>query len=90
MKLIMKREKYSSLDGRTKVSWSEVDGGTTHPFTITATPSGIKFTGDMTGEIETMAELQAFAKLVSDVQKEWDALRTDLLKNKILVVPPNH
>ena len=79
MKLTMKKEKFSGLDGRTYVRWTEESSTEPRAFQVEASPSGIRFKGTMAGEIEDGEELQVFAKLLSDVWVEHHKLRQALL-----------
>lgn len=79
MKLEMDKTKWTNLEQRTCVSFTQKtpEGMTAavDPFTITASPSGISFKGSMVGELSNEAELQAFAKLFSDIWVERKRLR---------------
>ena len=82
MKLNMVREKYTGLDNRTYVKWTEASTTgeiQTRPFTIVASPSGISIRGAMLGEIENVTELQEFAKIISEAQIEQRKLRPQLV-----------
>jgi len=80
----MKKEKYSGLDGRTYVRWTEENSTEPRAFIIEASPSGIRLKGTMSSEIETMEELQEFAKLISDCQLEHIKLRKEVGSKLIL------
>lgn len=80
-KLIMKKEKVSGLDGRTIVRYIEENSTQSRPFRITSSASGMRFEGTMEGEIETMEELQAWAKLTSDAWVDHTKLRHAAISN---------
>lgn len=79
MNLEFTKEKVSLLDGRTVSRWIEKDSTEARPFRIEASPSGIRFSGTMQGEIEDMKELQAFAKLLDEIWRERVRLRPVLM-----------
>lgn len=78
-KITMVKEKYSGLDGRTYVRFTEENSVESRPFTIEASASGLRIKGTMQAEIEDNEELQAWAKTMSDAWVQHDLLRKDAL-----------
>lgn len=55
-------DKFSGLDGRTKVTWSEAESS----FKVVVTMGGVWFEGLMAQPLASNQALQDFARLVSD------------------------
>lgn len=68
------KSKIDGLDGRTKVLFQE-DSGDADPFTLTATPQGITFTGKLGVILDSNDMLQEFARLVGAGWSEHTKLR---------------
>lgn len=69
------RNKYDGLDGKTKVSFQELDS----QFTVVCDQEGVRFKGEMKEPIGTMDELQGLAELTSTAWKEHQALKPKLV-----------
>lgn len=69
--------KYDGLDGKTKVSWQELQGD----FQVIADQSGIRFKGEMKEPIGTMKELQGLAELTSEAWKVHQTLAPKIEKS---------
>lgn len=68
-----KPEKYSALDGKTKVRFESECG----KLMLLASPSGVSITGQNV-DFHTMSDLQDFAKCMSDAWVEHQKLRPKL------------
>jgi hypothetical protein len=62
-------EKFSGLDGLTKVSFISTHASD-DPFTIVADQKGVAFKGRTAEPIATMSDLQGLAELISEAWKE--------------------
>lgn len=69
-----KRVKFDSLDGNTKVRFYDP---LNEEFYVEATPSGIEVNGRYM--MDSMKELEFFAALVSEAQREWFSLRRKIV-----------
>lgn len=77
------REKISSLMGHTEVRYTEVgtsgDKSET-PFTITADPMGVRFSGGGSTHISSQEDLEAFASTVGAAFHDFVALKPKLVR----------
>lgn len=69
--------KFTGLDGRVVVAFTEDRAGV-DAFTIKINPEGMWFTGTSEMKITTEAELQDFAKMISNIWSEQRKLRPKL------------
>lgn len=63
------RTRFEGVDGKITVSFTE-NTERVDPFTVTISKSGMKFSGVLEKEIASEAELQDFAKFISDAWVE--------------------
>lgn len=76
MLIQFEKTKYSGLDGRTYVAFTQRESTALIPFQIIASPSGLSFKGTMEGEIQkNLPEMQDFAKMVGEAWREHLKLR---------------
>lgn len=68
------RHKFSGLDGKAIVSYSE-DSGLPDPFEVRITMAGMQFKGSMQGHISSEAEVQDWARFMSDWVQDLRSLR---------------
>lgn len=64
------KTKFTGLDGKTKVGWSEENSD----FEVRADSSGVFFKGTMKSPVANMTMLQDFAELVTEAWKEHSRL----------------
>lgn len=74
------KAKATTLDNRTVVSFTE-DSGQPFPFTIKCSSSGMTFEGNMSKEIVTHSDLQAFAKAVAEAWSEHQKLAPKIVSS---------
>ncbi len=65
--------KFSAIDGMTKVSFAAT-APSPEPFTVTASPTGVRLHGKMIGELSDRETLNDFARLIADAWKEHQKL----------------
>jgi hypothetical protein len=71
MLIQFEKSKYSGIDGRTYVAFTQKNSTQEKPFQIIASPSGVSFKGTMEGEIQkNLPEMQDFARMVAEAWKE--------------------
>ncbi len=82
--VLFKREKYSSLDGRTKIKWTQ----TGSEFQLEATPSGVSFRGQMAGEFQTVEDFELLAMMIADLMSNYKRLGARLLDTSGVELTP--
>lgn len=71
------KTKYDGLDGKTKVSFQEINS----EFKVIADQTGIIFKGEMKVPLSTMAELTGFADLTSKAWAEYKLLKPNFFQS---------
>lgn len=74
--LKMTKKKYSGLDGRTYVKLEDPNG-----FSIIASPSGVRMSGEMIAELETHEDFAKLAQIIGEAATEYSQLRKAALQD---------
>lgn len=70
MILEMDKVKFTGIDGTPQCLFRQKGVDPKSAFTIIVTPTGVRFKGNMIGELEGQSDLQSLAKLIDEVWRE--------------------